>query len=89
MKNDFSNISEQIMETLQESAAMLGKTLIDPIQDDTVLLDSGLDSLGFAIVIASLQEKLGYDPFVLSEAAYYPRTYSDLVKFYFDNRPSK
>jgi acyl carrier protein len=53
-----------------------------PLQDETILLDTGLDSLGFAIFVAMLEEELGYDPFTLSREAYYPETFSDLVIFY-------
>ena len=34
-------------------------------QDDLVLLDSGLDSLCFAILVARLEDELGVDPFRL------------------------
>jgi len=58
------------------------------LSDDTVLLDTGLDSLGFAILVTRLEDDLGYDPFSLSENAYYPRTFGEFVKFYRDNRPT-
>lgn len=54
---------------------------------DTVLLDSGLDSLGFAIFVSSLDEALGYDPFTLAEDAYYPQTFGEFVAFYARYRP--
>ena len=37
------------------------------ISDDQVLLESGLDSLGFAILVAILDEELDLDPFQLME----------------------
>lgn len=55
---------------------------------DTVLLETGLDSLGFAIFVSSLEEDLGYDPFTLSDDAYYPQTFSELVTFYERYRPA-
>lgn len=55
---------------------------------DTVLLNTGLDSLGFAIFVSSLEDELGYDPFTLSEDAYYPQTFSDFVTFYEKFRPA-
>ena len=58
------------------------------IKSDTVLLDSGLDSLGHAILITRLEEVLGYDPFSISTEAYYPRTFGELVEFYRANIPS-
>ena len=49
---------------------------------DTVLLDSGLDSLCFAIVVAKLEDELGVDPFTASEDVYFPVTLGEFVKFY-------
>ena len=47
-----------------------------------VLLESGLDSLGFAILVARLEEELGYDPFVMMDVPVYPRTLSEFVEIY-------
>ncbi len=58
-----------------------------PLDDDLVLLESGLDSLGFGILIARLEEELGYDPFSQSDEPYYPRTWGDLVGFYERHAP--
>lgn len=55
---------------------------VPSIQTDTVLLETGLDSLGFAIMVTQLEEELGYDPFTLSADAYYPQTFGDFVEFY-------
>lgn len=52
------------------------------LNDDLILLESGLDSLGFAILVARLDEELGFDPFSEAEEAYYPRTYREFVAFY-------
>lgn len=58
------------------------------IAEDTVLLESGLDSLGFAIFVSQLEEDLGYDPFTLSDDAYYPQTFGEFVAFYEKYRPA-
>jgi acyl carrier protein len=55
------------------------------LTDDTVLLDSGLDSLGFAILVARLEEDLEFDPFVEMEEAVYPISFGDFVAIY-ENR---
>ncbi|WP_295808107.1 acyl carrier protein [uncultured Nitratireductor sp.] len=52
------------------------------LQPDTVLLDTGLDSLGFAIFVSQLEDELGFDPFTLSTDAYYPQTFAEFVAFY-------
>lgn len=57
-------------------------TEIKVLTDDTVLLESGLDSLGFAILVARLEEELGYDPFVMMDVPVYPRTLSEFVEIY-------
>lgn len=57
------------------------------LDDDVVLLDCGLDSLGFAILVTELEEALGFDPFTTSDDAYYPRTFGELVSFYEKHQP--
>lgn len=57
------------------------------IAADTVLLESGLDSLGFAIFVSQLEEELGFDPFTLADDAYYPQTFAEFVAFYEKYRP--
>lgn len=54
---------------------------------DTILLDSGLDSLGFAIFVSQLEDELGFDPFTLAQDAYYPQTFAEFVAFYEKYRP--
>jgi hypothetical protein len=53
-----------------------------PLSDDLVLLDSGLDSLCFAILVARLEDTLGLDPFSVSEDVTFPVTLGDFVKAY-------
>ena len=57
------------------------KTLA-PLCDDLALLDSGLDSLCFAIVVARLEDELGYDPFATPDDVLFPVTFGDFVHFY-------
>lgn len=52
------------------------------VPDDLVLLDSGLDSIGFATLVAKLEEELGYDPFVQMDEPVYPRTFGEFVEIY-------
>lgn len=59
------------------------------LTEDTVLLESGLDSLGFAIFVSQLEEELGYDPFTLSDDAFYPQTYSEFLSFYEKYKPAE
>ena len=82
------SISTVTIESMNEIATSMGTPLKSEIDSSTVLLESGLDSLGFAMLVASLEEKLGYDPFVISEAANYPSTLQQFVDFYVDNQPA-
>jgi acyl carrier protein len=67
-----------------EQIAVEQKRTIKPLADDVVLLDLGLDSLCFAILVARLEDKLGLDPFTKSEDVYFPTTLGEFIKFYED-----
>jgi hypothetical protein len=43
-------------------------------------LESGLDSLSFALIVARLEDKLGSDPFDTAES--FPVTFGDFVRLY-------
>lgn len=58
-----------------------------PGDDDFVLLESGLDSLGFAILVVKLEDELGYDPFTIMKKPVYPVTFSEFLRIYEENRP--
>ena len=45
-------------------------------------MQCGLDSLGFAIVVARLEDSLGIDPFSSSEDAQFPVTFGDFIQMY-------
>ena len=67
----------EIETVAQEQARRLA-----PLADDLVLLDSGLDSLCFAILVARLEDALGFDPFAEAEDFAFPVTLGDFVRFY-------
>jgi hypothetical protein len=60
------------------------KRKLAPLSDDLVLMESGLDSLCFAIVVARLEDALGFDPFAANEDARFPVTLGDFITFYED-----
>ncbi len=70
-----------IEDQMRQVAGEHGKALA-PLSEDLVLLDSGLDSLCFAIVVARLEDELGEDPFATSEDIDFPVTFGDFVRFY-------
>lgn len=53
-----------------------------PLTDNLALLDSGLDSLSFAILVTRLEISLGVDPFSADEDARFPVTFREFVEFY-------
>lgn len=71
---------------LEKFNAALAQTNInkcyDSLDDNVILLNTDLDSLGFAILVALLEDDLGYDPFQLMEDAIYPQTFGDFVAIY-------
>ncbi|HEY5347388.1 MAG TPA: hypothetical protein VIJ72_04280, partial [Rhizomicrobium sp.] len=74
-------LHSRIFAQFEQVAADQEKTLA-PLGDNLVLLESGLDSLCFAIIVARLEDELGYDPFTASEDVYFPVTLGEFVKFY-------
>jgi acyl carrier protein len=75
------SIKLTITDQMQQVAREHGKTLA-PLNDDLALLDSGLDSLGIAVLVARLEDRLGVDPFTASEDVQFPVTVGDFVKAY-------
>jgi hypothetical protein len=70
-----------ILSAIETIAAEQGKVL-KPLNDDLVLLDSGLDSLCFAILVTRLEDDIGFDPFTISDDVYFPVTLGDFIGFY-------
>jgi acyl carrier protein len=70
-----------IMQQMEQVAREHGK-ILSPLSDDLVLANSGLDSLGFAVLVARLEDTLGVDPFTAAEDAFFPLTLGDFVKVY-------
>jgi hypothetical protein len=66
---------------MQQVGAEQEKSL-GALTDQTVLAESGLDSLCFAIIVARLEDELGVDPFTASDEVYFPVTFADFVSLY-------
>ena len=58
------------------------KKTIAPLTDDLALVESGLDSLCFAVLVASLDDNLDLDPFGEDSDARLPVTLGDFIKLY-------
>jgi len=83
-------IRETIKETYIDVLQQIGSELQVPeLKDEVVLLESGLDSLGFAILVASLDEELEFDPFTMMDEPFYPSTFGEFVEIYEKMNPNK
>ena len=69
------------MQQMEQVAQEHGRILA-PLNDDLVLANCGLNSLGFAVLVARLEDTLGVDPFTAAEDAFFPVTLGDFVKVY-------
>lgn len=79
-------IKEIYLEVLEQTGLEL---LVPELTDEVVLLESGLDSLGFAILVATLEEKLEFDPFTMMDEPFYPSTFGEFVSIYVKMDPNK
>ena len=77
------SVRSTITAQFQQVAREQDRTLA-PLADDVRLVQSGLDSLSFAIVVARLEDSLGIDPFNTSDTVELPVTFGDFVRLYED-----
>ena len=70
-----------IIEQMEQIAREHGR-ILPPLKEDLVLADCGLDSLGFAVLVARLEDTLGIDPFTAADDAFFPVTLGEFVKVY-------
>jgi acyl carrier protein len=76
------NLREAILTTLRRVAQEQGVKLPSSLPDDLVLLESGLDSIAYAILVVELEQRLGFDPFLESKVPVYPTTLGQFITFY-------
>jgi hypothetical protein len=69
------------MQQMVRVAEQQSKTLA-PLDDTLPLLESGLDSLCIAILVASLDDDLGLDPLSASDDVAFPVTVGDFIRLY-------
>jgi acyl carrier protein len=72
-----STITAQFEQVAQEQKRKLAR-----LSDDLKLLDSGLDSLSFALIVARLEDAVGFDPFDTDQDTKFPVTFGDFVRLY-------
>jgi acyl carrier protein len=74
-------VRTQIIEIITQVGREQEKQLA-PLVDELALLDSGLDSLCLAIIVARLEDSLAVDPFSGDEEVELPTTVGDLIRLY-------
>jgi acyl carrier protein len=76
------SVKLDVLAQFEQVAKQQQKTLA-PLSEDLGLLDSGLDSLCLAIIVARLEDALGVDPFSADDAEF-PVTLGDFIRLYED-----
>jgi hypothetical protein len=71
----------EVVSLIEQVAAEQSKALA-PLSDQLALLDTGLDSLCLAIIVARLEDRLGFDPFSKVEDGSFPTTIGDFIRLY-------
>lgn len=75
------NIRSEVTAQFTQVAQEQGRPLAS-LADDLKLENSGLDSMCFAVIVARLEDSLGFDPFTTAEDARFPVTFGEFVDFY-------
>jgi acyl carrier protein len=75
------SIRTDIISQLEEVRRSSSKPL-RPLTDDLSLLETGLDSLGLAILVTRLEDTLGVDPFTDSDITVPPVTLGEFIQLY-------
>jgi hypothetical protein len=75
------SVRSEILSLFEEVAAEQQRTLAS-LSDSVGLLETGLVSLCFAIIVARLEDRLSLDPFSSEEGTSFPVTLGDFIKLY-------
>lgn len=77
-------IRNTVLDTIAEIGQQHDRHL-PALSDDLPLLDSGLDSLCIAVLVARLDDRLGVDPFAAIDS--FPVTVGDFIALYENAAP--
>lgn len=75
-------LTDTIGAQVLKQARAAGGRFAGALTPDTLLADTGLDSLAFTTVVIELERDLGVDPFGGDEDISYPETFGELVQLY-------
>jgi hypothetical protein len=76
------DLEQVVFHEITQIAEEAGTPVRGPLTRNTEVFASGLDSMGFAVLVAKLEETLGYDPFVSMTQPVYPRTLGEFIDVY-------
>lgn len=76
-----TSLHNLIIAKIQDVARQQSVSLA-PLTDQLPLMESGLDSLCIAVIVAGLDDELGLDPFSGAEDVEFPVTIGDFIKLY-------
>ncbi len=77
------SVRAKVLDQVTAVAEQQGRQLA-PLTDELPLLDSGLDSLCVAILVANLEDELQLDPFGSGYNVTIPVTLGDFIRLYED-----
>ncbi len=77
------SVRAKVLAQVTAVAEQQGRQLA-PLTDELPLLDSGLDSLCVAILVANLEDELQLDPFGSGDTVTIPVTLGDFIRLYED-----
>jgi acyl carrier protein len=75
-------IEKIVLETINEILTDSEREALNVLDRGQIMLESGLDSMDFAILVAELENSLGFDPFVIEENPIYPSTFGEFIDLY-------
>ncbi|MFN6207641.1 MAG: acyl carrier protein [Planctomycetota bacterium] len=81
------NLRPTILDALHQVANEQGVSLPRVLSNELVLLECGLDSIGYAILVVELEQRFGFDPILLVKEPIYPTTLGEFICFYEQNQP--
>lgn len=83
MDQHHKEIEKEILEEINSCLELKDDPLLESIPLKKNVFECGLDSMDFAIIVSELEDRLGYDPFILEESPVYPDTFEDFLNIYF------
>ena len=75
-------IEQQLKAIILQEIKNAGGNVSTVLNEDTILIDAGLDSLGFTTLMVTMKQQSGLDPFGAADQITYAETFGELVSLY-------